>query len=81
MNDKIRKEIIDRINTALDKIRPYLISDGGNVEFEELTDTMDVKVRLVGSCGHCPFSMQTLKAGVEQTIKQEIPEINEVIAV
>lgn len=79
MDDK--KELIAQINETLDKIRPYLIADGGDVIFEGLTDTMDVKVKLVGACEHCPFSIHTLKAGVEESLKQDIPQINSVIAV
>ena len=76
-----KESLISRIETALDKIRPYLIADGGNVEFDSITDDNIVKVRLIGACDGCPFSMHTLKAGVEQTILQEIPEIKEVVTV
>jgi len=76
-----KESLISRIEKALDKIRPYLIADGGNVEFDSITDDNIVKVRLIGACDGCPFSMHTLKAGVEQTILQEIPEIKEVVTV
>jgi len=72
-------ELISRIETALDKIRPYLKADGGNVEFVSIENENILKVRLIGACEDCPFSIHTLKAGVEQTILQEIPEIKEVI--
>jgi len=76
-----KEELNKRIVSALDRIRPYLQADGGDISFVELTDTMDVKVKLLGACGTCEMSVQTLKAGVEQTIKRAIPEINEVVAV
>ena len=78
---KEKKDIIEAINLSLEKIRPYLQADGGDVSFVGLTESMDVKVRLMGACGHCPFSPQTLKAGVEQTLLNDIPQLNSVIAV
>ena len=73
--------IKERVARALDKVRPYLQSDGGDIDLIEVTDEMIVKVKLKGACNGCPYSMQTLKAGVEQTIIREVPEIIEVIAV
>ncbi len=70
----------DRIKTALEKIRPYLQADGGDVSFVELTEDNTVKVQLTGSCGGCPFKMHTLKAGIESSLKEEVPEIKEVEA-
>mgnify|MGYP001567657328 CR=1 FL=1 len=74
-------ELIARIEAALDTIRPYLETDGGNVAIEEVTDDMVVKLKLLGSCGSCPMSIMTLKAGVEQTLKRAIPEITAVEAI
>ena len=65
---------------TLEKVRPYLQSDGGDIEFIEITDDMSVKVRLKGACYGCPFSLQTLKAGVEQAIMRDVPEIKRVIS-
>lgn len=73
--------IKERVAKALDKVRPYLQSDGGDIDLIEVTEDMIVKVKLKGACNGCPYSMQTLKAGVEQTIIRDIPEIKEVIAV
>lgn len=73
--------LIDKIKVTLNQIRPYLQADGGDVHFREITDDMTVKVELTGACFGCPFSMQTLKAGVEQALRKEIPEIKEVVAV
>jgi Fe-S cluster biogenesis protein NfuA len=81
MSEKERKLMLDKINNALNKIRPYLEADGGDITLEEVTDEMVVKVRLHGACQGCPFSYQTLKAGVEQALRKEIPEIKELIAV
>ena len=75
------KDIEKRVEAALDKIRPYLISDGGNIELVEVTDDMIVKVQLTGACHGCPFSMQTMKAGVEMAIKNEVPEVKEVLEI
>jgi len=75
------KSIKDRVVKVLDQVRPYLQSDGGDIELIEVTDDMSVKVRLKGACHGCPYSMQTLKAGVEQAILKEVPEIKKVISV
>ena len=73
--------IIERINEGLEKIRPYLQADGGDITLVELTEDMTVRVKLLGACGTCPMSLQTLKAGVEHTLKRAIPEIKEVVNV
>ncbi len=70
----------DKVEEVLDKIRPSLIKDGGNVELVEVNDGI-VKVKLVGACAGCPMSTMTLKMGIEKILKQEIPEIKEVVAV
>ncbi len=76
------KEIMiqDKVEEVLDKIRPSLISDGGNVELVEVNDGT-VKLKLVGACDGCPMSTITLKMGIERILKQEIPEVKEVVAV
>jgi Fe-S cluster biogenesis protein NfuA len=68
---------IANVETVLDEMRPYLISDGGNIEIVEL-DGPIVKVRLQGACGSCPSSTMTLKMGIERRLKEMIPEIAEV---
>jgi Fe-S cluster biogenesis protein NfuA len=75
------KFIKDRVIKALERVRPYLQSDGGDIELIEVADDMSVKVKLTGACHGCPYSMQTLKAGVEQAIMKEVPEIKCVISV
>jgi len=71
--------IKERVEKALQKIRPYLVADGGNISMIEITDDMVLKVEMTGACNGCPFSMQTLKAGVEIAVMKEVPEIKEVI--
>lgn len=70
----------EKVEAALNKIRPGLIADGGNVELVEIEGDV-VKVRLTGSCGGCPMSQMTLKMGIERLLKKELPEIKEVVAV
>ncbi len=71
---------IENVETVLDEMRPYLISDGGNVEIVEL-DGPVVKLRLQGACGSCPSSTMTLKMGIERRLQEQIPEISEVVQV
>jgi Fe-S cluster biogenesis protein NfuA len=68
---------LENVETVLDEMRPYLISDGGNVEIVEL-DGPIVKLRLQGACGSCPSSTMTLRRGIERRLKEMIPEISEV---
>jgi len=76
-----KNQLTEKVKLIIEKIRPYLQMDGGDIDFIELTDDNIVKVKLRGACGACPFSFQTLKSGVEMSIKKEIPDIKEVIAV
>jgi len=68
-----------RVEIALVKIRPYLVADGGDIAIVDITEDMVLKVELKGACHGCPFSLQTLKAGVEMAVKNEVPEIKEVV--
>jgi Fe-S cluster biogenesis protein NfuA len=70
----------ERVEAAIDKVRPALQADGGNVELVEVSPEGVVKVRLTGACGGCPMSQMTLKMGIERVIKQEVPEVKEVVA-
>lgn len=81
MDGEKKKELEKKVHEIIEMVRPYLVADGGNIEFVELTDEMVVKVQLLGACGSCPFSIQTLKNGVEQAIKKQVPEIKEVISI
>lgn len=67
----------ENVEKVLDELRPYLISDGGNVELVEL-DGPIVRLRLQGACGSCPSSTMTLKLGIERKLRESIPEIAEV---
>ena len=73
--------LIDRVEAALNTIRPYLETDGGNVSIEEITSDNVVRLKLLGSCGSCPMSIMTLKAGIEEAIKKAVPEITGVEAI
>ncbi len=69
----------EQVKTVLDKIRPSLQADGGDVELVDV-DNGIVKVRLKGACSGCPMSQMTLKNGIEQLLKKEIPEVKSVIS-
>ncbi|MCK4926169.1 NifU family protein [Candidatus Aerophobetes bacterium] len=71
----------EKVEAALNKIRPSLKADGGDVELVEISSDGIVKVRLTGACGGCPMSQMTMKMGIEKIIKGEVPGIKEVIAV
>jgi len=71
----------EKVKDVLDKVRPYLVRDGGNVELVEVSEDGVVKVKLVGACAGCPHSKMTLKNGIERILKQDVPEVKEVIAV
>jgi len=71
----------EKVETALGKIRPSLQADGGDVELVEVTPDGVVKVKLTGACGGCPMSQMTLKMGIERALKQEVPDLKEVVAV
>ena len=72
----------DKVEKSLDRIRPALEADGGNVELVDVDEEKGVvKVKLVGACGSCPMSQMTLRMGVERVLREDIPEITEVQAV
>ncbi len=71
-------ELRDRIEVALNSIRPYLEADGGNVRVLEFTSEQVLKLEFVGACGTCPMSTMTFKAGVEEAIKRMVPEIKKI---
>ncbi len=70
----------EKIEAALEQIRPALQADGGDVEFVDVNDGV-VSVKLQGACGSCPMSTMTLKMGIEKLIMEKIPEVKEVVAV
>jgi len=70
----------EKVIAALEQIRPQLVADGGGIELVDVTDDGTVKVKLTGACSGCPMSQMTLKMGVEQFLKERIPEVKEVVA-
>ncbi|MCK4337012.1 MAG: NifU family protein [Candidatus Aminicenantes bacterium] len=70
----------EKVKKALDKVRPSLQADGGDVEFVDVEDGV-VKVKLTGACAGCPMSQITLKMGIERILKREVPEVKEVVSV
>jgi Fe-S cluster biogenesis protein NfuA len=77
---KYMNSINERIEAALEGIRPYLKADGGNVQIVEITDDNVVRVELMGACGSCSMSMMTFRAGIEDAIKKAVPEVSRVEA-
>lgn len=73
-----KEEIVVNVEKALDEIRPFLNSDGGDITLVEIIDDKHVKVRLEGACTSCSLSISTMKAGVETTIKKYVPQIETV---
>lgn len=81
MSDQEKKQLIIQIETALDDIRPHLAVDGGDVSVVDVTEELIVHVRWLGACESCSMSSMTMKAGVEQTIKSRLPQIQAVEAI
>lgn len=75
------KDLTEKVNDALDQLRPFLNADGGDMELVEITQEGVVKVRLLGACSDCSMSMMTLKAGLEEAVKKVAPEIKSVEAI
>ena len=72
--------ITEKIEEAIEQLRPFLIADGGNIEFVSVDEGV-VKVKFIGACSSCSMNNMTLKAGVEDAVKKAVPEIKEVVAV
>jgi Fe-S cluster biogenesis protein NfuA len=71
----------EKVKEMLEKVRPYLQRDGGDVELVDVEEDGTVKVKLKGACGSCPMATMTLKMGIEKTLKEHIPEVKEVVQV
>ena len=78
---RTKEEILARIEMSLDTMRPYLRNDGGDIEVLELSDDMELKLRLLGNCGTCPQSIFTMKAGIEEAVMKSVPEVKSIVAV
>lgn len=74
-------ELKEKIEIALNSMRPFLQADGGDVELVNVTDDMEVQLRLLGNCSSCEMSHMTMRAGIENGLKSAIPQIKNVIAV
>ena len=81
MKNWTKSLIREKIEDALNKVRPSLQADGGDVEFVDVDENGVVKLRLTGACGGCPMSQMTLKMGIEKILKQNVPEIDRVESV
>lgn len=81
MAEDNREELVEKVNNVIKQIRPYLVADGGDIEFVRLTDNNEVQVELKGACASCSMSVMTLKMGVEQAMVKAIPEIKSVDAI
>ena len=80
--DSTQKQVfIQKIDEALNSVRPHLAADGGDVEVVDITDDMTVKVKWLGNCENCFMSIMTMKAGIEEAIKSKVPEVLHVEAI
>lgn len=75
-----KEQLVERVEQALDDIRPHLATDGGNIEVVNITDDNVVQIKWLGNCEVCSMSVMTMRAGVEQTLKNQVPEIEGVEA-
>jgi Fe-S cluster biogenesis protein NfuA len=80
MTTNTENSMYDSVLEVLDKLRPFLQRDGGDVELVDVEDGI-VKLKLIGACGSCPSSTITLKAGIERALMEEIEEVKEVVQV
>ena len=81
MDELTDRTMLERVNDALDDIRPHLQGDGGNIEVVEITDDFTLKIKWLGTCESCNMSVMTMRAGVEQAVRAKLPEIMRVVAV
>ena len=81
MSATIESLLIDKVNLAIDQLRPFLHADGGDMELVDITSDYVVRVRLLGACKDCSMSSMTLKAGLEDAIRVAAPEVKAVVAV
>lgn len=81
MASKEKEQLIEKVDKALNDIRPHLAVDGGNVEVVDITEENVVKIKWLGACEGCSMSAMTMRAGIEQTLKSKLPEVSRVEAV
>lgn len=75
-----KQEIEAKVLRSMEELRPFLLADGGDMELVEITDDAVVVVRLLGACSDCSMSLMTLKAGLEEAVKRDAPEVKSVVA-
>ncbi|MCX5845588.1 MAG: NifU family protein [Deltaproteobacteria bacterium] len=71
----------DKVRSAIERVRPNLQADGGDVELVDVSDDGIVKVKLLGACHGCPMSQMTLKMGIQKYLQKEVPGVKEVVSV
>lgn len=81
MENVLAHSLEEKVQNALNQIRPYLKSDGGDVRILEITEDKTLRLELLGACGSCSMSAMTFRGGIEDTIRREVPEILKVIAI
>jgi Fe-S cluster biogenesis protein NfuA len=81
MNTQSELSLLNKVNQAIDQLRPFLHADGGDMELVEITPDFIVKVRMKGACKECSMSAMTLKAGLEDAIKIAAPQVKSVQAI
>ena len=79
MEEQNKGSLEDKIKEAVEKFRPYLQYEGGDMEFLGVDAENKVHVKLVGACGSCPMATMTLKMGIEEYLKDAVPEVTEVV--
>ena len=80
VQDSASSDLRSRVERAIESIRPYLVSDGGDVRIVSIRGTV-LEVELLGACGTCPISATTMKGGIEEVVKRNVPEITAILAV
>lgn len=80
MSTEEKAELMSKVDSALDTVRPHLAVDGGNVELVDITDEMEVQIKWMGNCESCSMSAMTMRAGIEQAIMNKVPNIKSVAA-
>ncbi|MEP2026428.1 MAG: NifU family protein [Reichenbachiella sp.] len=81
MDAEKKKDLLAKIDQAINNIRPYLEADGGDVRLVDIDDDFVVKVELLGACEACPMSPMTMKAGIEEAVKRVAPEVKAINAI
>lgn len=76
-----KEQLLEKIEKALDSVRPHLAVDGGDIELVDITDNMDVHVKWLGNCSGCSMTEMTMKAGIETAIKVVLPEVKSIVAI